>query len=239
MIFFAIGLYLQSKNKLIKILILIVLLLDFITLFASQTIGGLMGLIGGLSTLILMGENKIRNSTILTGILIMLGLGAFFLYPQIFVKISFFTERILDRLRVNYVGITLIREDFWFGTGELVFETIKAHPHLMRTPLGAGWNVPHNFLISTFVRGGVFYFGAFLYLLYVGSKKLRSALPTIYESQNNKFYKSLLAGLIAFIIQCMSNNIFWHVRLGIYLFLFFALIIKLDEEGDLVFPNWF
>lgn len=238
MFFFALGFYFQSKKKFIRTFILLIMVLDIIALIASQTIGGLMGLIGGLFILSLMREHKLRNLSILSGIILGISVSAFFLYPQIIEKVTVFSERALDRLMVNYVGISVIKRNFWFGAGASLLEIIRSHPYLMNTPFGATQNLPHNLLISTFARGGVFYFGAFCYLLYAGFKKFKSIVPAINNSQNKDFHKTLLAGIVAFLIHNITNTLFWHARLGIFLSLFFVILVTLSEEGDFSFPSW-
>jgi hypothetical protein len=238
MFFFTLGFYFQSKRELIKSILLLLLFLDFVALLASQTLGGILGFVVGIFIIILFREHKVKNFTIAIVILTTLIIGAYFLYPPIFGKFSIFYDRLLDRLTVNYVGIKLIKRNFLFGTGTSTLKVILSHPNIRQTPFGPSWSLPHNLLISTFTKGGVFYFGAFAYLLYAGFKKLRSALPAINNSRNKVFYQTLLAGIIAFIVQNMTNNIIWHARIGIYIFLFFIIIVNLQEEGDIIFPSW-
>lgn len=86
--------------------------LSFIAQLTSLTIGGIVGIIGGILFLILINENKLRNITIFTALSAIIVIGAILLYPPIIGKFSIISERIMDRVRVNYTGITMIKRHF-------------------------------------------------------------------------------------------------------------------------------
>lgn len=238
MIFFTLGLYFEARNKYFRAFLVLTITFSIIAQLTSHTLGGILGIIVGVFTLTIQREHRFRNLTISLVILIIVSIGALLFYPPIVEKFGTFSERITDRIIINYVGIKIIKSNFWFGVGSGAEDFIRSHQHLRYTPFGPAWNVPHNLFITTFVEARFFYLGALLALLYFGFRKVIKALPAINNSKNKNFYKSLLAGMVTFLVQCMSNNLFWHVRLGIYLFLFLALIIKLDEEGDFNLPKW-
>lgn len=114
---------------------------------------------------------------------------------------------------------------------------MQAQPNLLYTPFGSGWCVPHNIFITTFATTGIFSFVSLLYFLTALIKRLKDIFPKIKPSKNKNFYNALLAGIFGFFVQSMSNNLVWHLRLGVFLFLFAGLLLKLDgEEGDFKFP---
>lgn len=238
MLFLAIGLYFEARNKYVRAFLVLVITLSTIAQLTSLTLGGILGIIAGTFTLMMMKEHRLRNFAILLIILVVVSLGVFLFYPPMVEKFSIISERITNRIIINYVGLKLIKSHFWFGVGSEIEEFIESHQHLRSTPFGQAWDLPHNLFITTFAESGFFYFSALIVLLYFGFRRIIKTVTAIKNSKNKDFYKSILAGMVAFLMQCMSNNLFWHVRLGIYFFLYFALLIKLDEEGDFTFPSW-
>ncbi|MEO0293132.1 MAG: O-antigen ligase family protein [candidate division WOR-3 bacterium] len=234
--FFLLGLYLNSNNIYFKVFLILAIGLSIIAQLASLTLGGILGIIGGILFLILINENKLRNFAILILLSIIISIGVYFLYPPIISKFSIISERIIDRIIANYTGLVMIKRYFWFGAGSELGEIIQSHPNLLYTPFGSGWCVPHNLFITTFATTGIFSFLSLLYLLIAIIIRLKDIYPKIKVSKNRNFYISLLAGIIAFFLQSMSNNIFWHIILGSYMFLFIGFWLKFDEEGDFAFP---
>jgi len=238
MIFFSLGLYLEAKNKYFKIFLVSVITLSVIAQITSLTLGGILGILIGIISLINMRENKLRNFLVFLIIITFLSITALIIYPPIIEKMGFLSERLYDRLSVNYAGIKIIRNHFWFGVGSEIKEILFKYPSLRYTPFGESMAIPHNLFITTFAERGVFLFISFLYIFYIIIKKIKKILPLVKLSKNRDFYKCLIAGMIAFLVQCMTNNLFWHPRLGVYFFLYFALLLRLEQEGDFNFPSW-
>lgn len=235
MIFYVLGFRSISKNNLIRIICSITIILSIIGLITARTLGSILGVIGGTIVYNIFNKHGIRNILIFIVSGLLISLTASFLYPQIFAKLAVINERFLDRIIVNYTGIKVIIHNFWFGVGTAIEQYMVGHPHIISTPWGTGGSVPHNFLLTAFAKGGIFYCGGLIYLVFAIFKKIKDILPEIKKSKNNSFYYALLGGLTAFFIQANTNQLFFNIRLGIYVILFTAFIIKLQREGDFSF----
>ena len=143
-------------------------------------------------------------------------------------------ERVMDRLRTYAVGIAMFRDRFWFGFGSeqaIVDELWFGEADYGITIFGLSSSVAHNSFIAIGVEKG--FFGAVLFaLLVVGALRLIArARSTLLDQRYAAWYTGLSVGMLAFLVQNMTNTLVLHARIGIVFFALIALLTRLREYG--------
>lgn len=146
-------------------------------------------------------------------------------------KVLHVDERVMDRLRTYAVGVAMFRDRLWFGFGSeerLTDELWFGEADYGLTMFGASSSVPHNAFLQIGVEKGIF--GAVLFaIVIVGALRiLLRHRRVLMQSRHSLLYQGIAVGVIAFLVQNMTNSIALHARIGI---VFFALIALVDRLG--------
>lgn len=215
-----------------RLLLAVTFVLLIVALLLTLTLGSMVGLLfGGFVALVFLGRMNSRR--IVPGLLLaMIGFAIVFAtVPTLRDKLTRFDERFLDRIRTYAVGVSMFRDKFWFGFGSeqnLVDQLYFGEADYGVTEFGLTSVVPHNSFLKIGAEKGVF--GVIvLTLLVVGA--LRVLLRHRRELATSRYallHVGVFAGVLAFLVQNMTNDIMLHARLGI---IFFALIAIMDQLG--------
>jgi O-antigen ligase len=154
--------------------------------------------------------------------------------PLLREKLARIDERVVDRLRTYEVGLSMFRDQFWFGFGspERVEWVLHMTNRYGLTSFGNTRVVPHNSLLLMGVEKGVFGL-VFFALLVGGSVWLLLRCRRAFEGTRlSLLYQGLLVGALAFLVQSMTNNLIVHARLGILYFSLVAITVRLASHAE-------
>ena len=146
--------------------------------------------------------------------------------PTVGTKFSTTTTRASDRVATYSVGLDVLRAHPWWGVGSetQVLQSVLSTPS--QQPVSV---VPHNSLIAIGVEKGIF--GVVLLLTLVVTS-LRILLRPAWEYGRFRWqHYGLLLGVLAFLIQSMSNLLMLDLRLGIIWLAILALDVRLLQFG--------
>lgn len=207
---------------------------QIVTLLLTLTLGSVLGLlVGGLVAGVVMFRIPLRRLAAGGAAFAALFLVVYLSNPVLQDKVSRIGERVVDRLITYSVGASMLGDRLWFGFGsqsrvaEALFDPTADYTI---TAFGESGVVPHASVLSIGVEKGIF--GVlFFVLLLVGILRVlvrqRERLRGVPESL---VYQGIVVGLLAFMVQDMTNNLLLHARLGI---LFFALVAVTAALGSL------
>lgn len=206
------------------------------TLLLSLTLGSVLGLlVGGLIAVTFMFRIPLKR---VAGSMLAFGgvfLVVYLLNPVLQEKVGRIGERVLDRLITYAVGISMLEDRFWFGFGsqaeviEALFLPLRGHTF---TAFGESSVVPHASVLSIGVEKGIF--GAlFFVLLVIGAVRvLLKQRARFAGSREALLFQGAVVGLLAFLVQDMTNNLLLHARLGIIFFAVLAACAALGRHVD-------
>lgn len=209
-----------------------VFVVEMAALLLSQTLGSVLALVvGGAISIVFVvrvGWTRLLGAVLLTGAIMTSVIAT---NEELRDKLVNVDERVMDRLRTYAVGAAMFRDRMWFGFGseERVTEELWfGEADYGITIFGASSSVPHNSFIEMGVEKGVF--GALLFAILIAGALvvvLRHR-RTLHASPHSMLYDGLVVGILAFLVQNMTNSIILHARMGI---IFFALIAIIDRMG--------
>lgn len=205
---------------------------ELLALLLTLTLGSVMGVAASLFYA-LVGIFKRSLAKALLGIFV----GAVVLFalwqavPQIGEKLSIADERVGDRLVTYERGIQLIRANVWWGVGSAdeVYQAVLDTPQL--GGIAATSAVPHNLFLSIALEKGIFG-GVLLFLIVVRVFRLLWRRKASVYGPHAVLHYGILLGILAFIVQDMSNLLILHSRLGVIFFAMVALDVRLREFGE-------
>jgi O-antigen ligase len=216
---------LYARRPVVRWLLLLAFAAEIVTLLLTLTLGSILGLaVGGFFAAVFMFRiplQRIAAGVAVSGIAF---LAAFLFNPLLQEKLGRIGERVVDRLITYTVGVSMLEDRFWFGFGsqarvvEALFLPLRGYT---LTPFGESGVVPHASVLSMGVEKGIF--GAvFFLLIIVGAIRVLLRQRARYSgTSQNLLFQGMVVGLLAFIVQDLTNNLLLHARLGI---LFFSLL---------------
>lgn len=216
---------LHTRRPALRWLLLVAFVAEIVTLLLSLTLGSILGLlVGGLVAGVLIFHIPLRR---LIGAAFAFG-GVFVLVylanPLLQEKVARVGERVVDRLITYSVGIAMLRDQFWLGFGsqtrvaEALFSPFGDYT---LTRFGESGVVPHASVLSIGVEKGVLGIVFFLLLIAGVLRILMRQRDRFQAGPENLVFQGIVVGLLAFLVQDMTNNLLLHARLGI---IFFALV---------------
>ena len=219
-----------ARRRGVRLVLAAAFMLELLALLLSLTLGSLVGLIfgAGVTVLFIMpgGRRRVAPAVLLT----VLAAGvAFGTNPLLRDKVTRFDERLQDRLLTYAVGFNMFRDRAMWGFGSeqnLTEELLLGEADYGITSIGVSSMVPHNSFLKVAVEKGVAGL-LFFTALVVGSLRLlfrwKKRLTGTPEAP---IFYGVTAGVLAFLVQNMTNDILLHARIGI---VFFALLALLDQ----------
>ena len=204
--------------------------LEIMVLLVSLTLGSMAGVIIG-SALVLVFLTKPRWSRLLP-ILLLAGIAttaAFATDPLLREKVTRIDERLDDRLRTYATGVMMFADKFWWGFGSeqvIADEILVGEADYGLTIFGPSTVIPHNAFLKISVEKGVFGLLAFSLLILGALRVMFRERKLFAGSRVALLYYGLVAGLLAFLVQNMTNDLLLHARLGI---IFFSLVAIVDR----------
>jgi O-antigen ligase len=220
----------------LKLLLGTAFLLEVLALLLSLTLGSLLGLVlgAGFTVLFLMpgGRRRIVPAVLLGA----LAFGvAFAANPLLRDKVTRFDERLQDRLLTYAVGINMFRDRFWWGFGSeqnLTEELLLGEADYGITSLGVSSMVPHNSFLKIGVEKGIMGVVLFAALIVGALHLLFRQRRRIRRTGSAPIYYGTAAGVLAFLVQNMTNDILLHARIGIVFFVLLALLDQVARTAD-------
>lgn len=222
----------RTRRPALRLLLGVGFMAQIVALLLSLTTGSVVALVGGAALasvfVLRVGWRRIAGGAVLALITFAAVLAT---NPLLRDKLARLDERVIDRLMTYQVGLSMFRDQFWFGfgTSERVHAILHISNRYTMTSFGQTRTVPHNSLLLMGVEKGVF--GLVIFTLMVGASlwlvlRCRRAFA---ESSYALLYHGLIVGLLAFLLQSMTNNLIVHARLGILYFALVALTVRLAE----------
>lgn len=215
-----------------RALLMLAFVAEVVALLLSLTLGSIVALVIGavLAALLVFRVDwrRLIGPGLLAVAVFAAGVAANPLLREKLVRID---ERVIDRLRTYQVGISMFRDQFWFGFGspERVETILLVTNRYGLTSLGETRTVPHNSLLLMGVEKGVFGL-LFFTLLVAGSIWLLVRARRAFEGSSLALlYQGLIVGAFAFLVQSMTNNLLVHARLGILYFAIVAITLRLAQ----------
>lgn len=207
---------------------------QIVALLLSLTMGSVLALlVGGLLGGIFLFRIPLRRIAAVAASFAFVFLGVLALNPFLQEKVTRLGERVVDRLITYSVGISMLQDKVWFGFGSQsrVVDAFYASADYQVTVFGMSAAIPHMSLLLIGVEKGIFGLIFYLFLI-VGALRLLVRQRAAYQgSRYQLLYQGLVVGLLAFLVQDMTNNLLLHARLGI---LFLALLAGMVALGQVV-----
>lgn len=228
------ALAVAARKPSVKAFLLLAFVAEITALLLSLTLGSVVALLlaaaVGAVFLFRVSWRRLALSAFVAGAAF---LAIWFANPLLRDKLLRIDERVIDRLRTYQVGLSMFRDQFWFGFGspEMVERVLLLSTRYGVTAFGETSTVPHNALLLMGVEKGVFgliFFsllvGASLWLVVRGRRRFEGTSLDV-------LHQGLVVGALAFLIQSMTNNLVVHARLGILYFAIVALTVRFGEEA--------
>ena len=225
------GFALYSKRPAVRWALIGAFVAEIVALLLSLTLGSVLGLIvGGLVAGTFIFRIPLRR--IAMGVLAFgLVFGAVYAAnPLLQDKVGRVEERVVDRLITYSVGVRMLGDRAWvgFGSQARVAETFLGSSEYAMTRWGESSVIPHASVLSIGVEKGIFGVVFFLLLLVGVVRVLLKQRKRFAGSRETLLFQGAVVGLVAFMVQDMTNNLLLHARLGM---IFFALLAVLTALG--------
>lgn len=224
------GLAATSRRWSMRALLGGIFVLEIVALLLSLTLGSMLGLVlGGIFTLMFVVRIGWRRILPTLSLALMGFLVVFAVNPLLRDKIMRFDERVMDRLMTYAVGVQMFRDKFWLGFGseqQLVDALTFGEADYGITIFGESSMVPHNSFLKIGVEKGILGVVLFTLLIVGVGRILLRHRRAFAESSWAPLYAGVVAGVVAFLVQNMTNDLILHARIGI---IFFALIAIMDQ----------
>ncbi|MEJ2502281.1 MAG: O-antigen ligase family protein [Gemmatimonadota bacterium] len=218
------------RRRGVKLLLGTAFVLEILALLLSLTLGSLLGLVVGAGFTVLFLMEGGRKRVVPALVLGALAFGvAFSTNPQLRDKVMRIDERLNDRLITYAVGINMFRDRFWWGFGSewrLAEELQLGEADYGITSFGQAAIVPHNSFLKIGVEKGVMGVILFTAVVLGALHVLFRHRARLKRSPSAPLYYGTAAGVLAFLVQNMTNDILLHARIGI---VFFVLLAVLDR----------
>ena len=205
---------------------------QIVTLLLTLTLGSILGLIvGGLFAGVVMFRIPLRRIAGAGAAFGFVFLLVFLANPSLQDKVGRIGERVVDRLITYAVGASMLGDRFWFGFGsqsrvaDALFDPTGDYTI---TVFGESSVVPHASILSIGVEKGIFGIVFFVLLLLGVLRVLVRQRDRLRGTPELLIYQGLVVGMLAFMVQDMTNNLLLHARLGI---IFFALLAVATALG--------
>jgi len=222
----------QSRHR-ERVILYAVFGIQVLALLLSLTLGSMFGLVTALGIYYLLRGGRTAGVLKYGIVLGILAIVVIAYLPAVADKIGLVQQRVMRRFATFAGGFQIIRENLLFGVGSKnVLSYLLTHPEAINTRFGATYSVPHNVFIVTFVQKGIFVFAALLGLLAAvwraGARSFRLAADRGLRS----FAAAVVGGMVGFLQQDLSNNMLLHPRIGLFFFIFLAVLIGVVDNVD-------
>lgn len=230
------GLAVSSKHGGARLLFGVAFGLEITALLLSLTLGSILALVLAVAISMLFIVRVSWTKLAAAAFLMLTSFAVVFATNELLRdKLLRFDERVMDRLRTYAVGVSMFRDRFWFGFGSeqrLLDELWFGEADYGLTIFGASSSIPHNAFLLIGVEKG--FFGALFFgLLILGA--LRMILRhrhVLLRSRWSLLYQGLVVGVLAFLIQNLTNDLALHARIGIVFFAMIALGQRIAEAAQ-------
>ena len=219
-----------ARRRAMRWLLGVLFALQLVALLLSLTLGSLVGLVFGAGVTVLFvmpgGRRRVAPAVLLT---VIAGGIAFGTNPLLRDKVTRFDDRLQDRLLTNAVGINMFSDRIWWGFGSeqnLTEELLLGESDYGITSIGVSSMVPHNSFLKVGVEKGIAGLLFFTALVWGALRMLFRWRQRLVRSPDAPLFYGVTAGVLAFLVQNMTNDILLHARIGI---VFFALLAIIDQ----------
>jgi O-antigen ligase len=229
--FLLLSLSLTARNVLLRIAGFAGYVAQLLALLLSLTLGAVLGVIASfLYALVGIFRRSLGRALLGTAVALLLFGTLWLAVPQVGEKFSIADERAEDRVTTYVRGIQLLQANFWWGVGSAdeVYQAVLDTPSL--GGIQATSAVPHNLFLSISVEKGIFG-GVLLLLIVVRVFVLLLRRSRRAYGRYTAIHYGILLGILAFIVQDMTNLLILHSRLGVVFFAMVALDVRLREFG--------
>lgn len=223
---------LYTPRRTVRWILLLTFVGQIVTLLLTLTMGSLLGLlVGGLVAGVIMFRIPLRRIAGAGAALAGVFLVVYLANPLLQDKVTRLGERVTDRLITYSVGVSMLSDRIWLGFGsqtrviDALFSTTRDY---RMTPFGESGVVPHASVLSIGVEKGILGIAFFLLLVFGVLRVLMRQRDRFRGTAENMVYQGMVVGLLAFLVQDMTNNLLLHARLGI---IFFALVAVAAAMG--------
>lgn len=218
-----------ARTGMTRVLFALLFALEIVVMLLSLTLGSMLGIVVAAVVLVFLVRPRMSSVlAIITLAVLAAGIG-YSTAPALREKVEQFDERMTDRLRTYATGAMMFRDKFWWGFGSeqnMAVEIMGGEADYALTRFGGSPVVPHNAFLKVSAEKGVFglltFTAAVLGSLFVLFRVRRNYAGT----RDEVVYYGIVGGLLAFLVQNMTNDLLQHARLGI---LFFAMLAAVDR----------
>lgn len=224
-----------ARGWMVRVAMVLAFVLQIAALLLSLTLGSMLGLVlgGGFTVLFLMPGGRRRVIPVLLLGALTFG-GALAGSPELRDKLTRFDERLEDRLLTYVVGFNMFRDRVWWGFGSeqnLKEELLLGEADYGVTSVGTKHIIPHNTLLKVGVEKGVLGVLVFGLLLVGALRLLFRQRPRLAGTRDAPLFYGVAAGVLAFLVQNMTNDILLHARIGIVFFVLLALLDRISRTA--------
>jgi O-antigen ligase len=218
---------LSLPKKFVRRLLVIGSALELVAMLLSLTLGAIYATLAAGAIGMLAFFRKRLSTVVLTVLLCSsLLLVVWHFVPAVGAKFSATSERVNGRVATYSVGFEVFRAHPWWGVGSETQVLQSAISTPSQTPVS---QVPHNAFIAIGVEKGIF--GVVLLLILVINSLRIFLHPARDYGPFRLQHYGLLLGVLAFLIQNISNLLILDLRLGIIWLAVLVLDIRLREFG--------
>lgn len=229
--FLLLSLALAARNTLFKIAAFVGYVAELLALLLTLTLGSVVGVLASLFyALVGIFRRSLGRALLGAAVAVAVFAALWLAVPQIGEKFTIADERAGDRLVTYERGVQLIKANVWWGVGSAdeVYQAVldaPAAPGIQATSA-----VPHNLFLSIALEKGIFG-GILLFLVVLRVFVLLWRRRGPGYGRNAVLHYGILLGILAFIVQDMTNLLILHSRLGVIFFAMVALDVRLREFG--------
>jgi O-antigen ligase len=204
---------------------------EVVCLVLTLTLGALFALIVGL---LIYGVLRFRRVgavalfALLVGLILSLATATI---PAVGVKLADVGARAAARLVTYGGGVNIVRQHLWFGIGpDQVLKELERNPFASATAFGISSHVPHNQFLLTAAELGLVGLLALVGLIASGVTPLLWGLRPRLRGTDRALWCAVVAMLVAFFEQNLTNNLLLHSRIGA---MFFVVVLVLRRYAQL------
>lgn len=223
---------LYTRRVVLRWVLLATFAAQIVTLLLTLTMGSVLGLlVGGLVAGVVMFHIPLRRIAGAGAAFATVFLVVYLANPVLQDKVARVGERVMDRVITYAVGVSMFRDKMWlgFGSQSRVADALFTSPRdYTQTRFGESGVVPHASVLSIGVEKGILGVVFFVLLVFGVLRVLVRQRDRFSDARENLIYQGIVVGLLAFLVQDMTNNLLLHARLGI---IFFALVAVTTALG--------
>ncbi|MDQ3877270.1 MAG: O-antigen ligase family protein [Actinomycetota bacterium] len=227
---------LANRRSGVRFVVLCATGLTLIALLLSLTLGSVLGVVVGSFVGAVIFFRKRLGRVIAVAILAgIVGAAVWHLVPAVSQKFAATNSRVEGRVAGYLVGLEAFKSNMLIGVGgeSQVLQAVLAttDPGQRRVTV-----VPHNAFLAIGVEKGIF--GSILLLvLVVNALRLLGRWQGGDDPEFRLWHYGILLGMIAFLVQNMSNLLILHSRLGVLVVAMLALDMRLQHLSKHATPS--